>query len=415
MKKDPRMLRLIIANTLKKSWTVTMFIFFNIFIWKELQDFQLMIGFNFAYAFIHTIFFLIMSRVLKNGYRWIGLVISMVFSAAIFGLIAFQKEFILDNVLLIWGLLWVVNAIYRVIFNNNNFELTTYYNRWYYAGVRWSINTMGSLITPMLIWAIISLNIWGYWYEAAFLIGALMFLVAGFIWNIPLEYKYHRPYRFFHSVKKIIAHKDILIVNIFYMIWAFAFSNILLETLLPFLMYIQVEEEYKLWFLVSLFSGLNIIVSFLIWKYMQYTSYRQLLLWVWILYSIMMILIILLPQYIVLFTAVLGFLFIVYSTPVRVIMSNMFHKVKWYKKIVSEQMAFQEIFVMSGRMWALSALYFIWDFSQSSFTILFVFMIFCILATTYYFSTIDISHKPHHKKNEKKSQNTICTKKEATA
>ena len=63
-----------------------------------------------------------------------------------------------------------------------------------------------------------------------------------------------------------------------------------------------------------------------------------------------MILILLYPAYIVLFTAILTLLFVIYVVPVRVVIQNVFHDVKGHNKIVSENTAIQEICVMSGRI-----------------------------------------------------------------
>jgi hypothetical protein len=53
------------------------------------------------------------------------------------------------------------------------------------------------------------------------------------------------------------------------------------------------------------------------------------------------------PEYIIVFTAILTFLFVLYAVPIRVIIQNIFHEVKGYEKIVSENTALQELFVMS--------------------------------------------------------------------
>jgi hypothetical protein len=63
----------------------------------------------------------------------------------------------------------------------------------------------------------------------------------------------NREYRFCNSAHKILSHKKIFWTYLFSTLVAFSFSNILLETLMPLLMYIRVEEEYKIGFLISLF------------------------------------------------------------------------------------------------------------------------------------------------------------------
>jgi hypothetical protein len=60
--------------------------------------------------------------------------------------------------------------------------------------------------------------------------------------------------------------------------------------------------------------------------------------------------ILLFPEMIVLFSAILTLLFVVYVVPVRVVIQNVFHNVRGHNKIISENTAVQEIFVMSGRI-----------------------------------------------------------------
>lgn len=401
MKKNINIYRLIVSNVLKKSWTAAIFMFFNIFIWKELWDFQILIMFNITYMVVHTIFFVWLSGLIKNGLRRELLFISLFLFALIFSLLAFLNSYVLDNLYIIWSMLWLANGMYWVTFNNNYFDLTAYNNRWYYSGIRASLNTIWKIITPAIIWLVISWNYEWLWYEWAFMIGAIMFIMSAFIWNVELPKKKKREYRFFKSARKILSNKKVLYTYSFYAIIWFAFSNILLDTLLPFLMYIQVEEEYKLWFLIWLFSLLSVIVSYWIWKYIPYKHYKHLILFTGVSYSITMIWMILFPKYVIIFTAILTFLFVLYSVPVRVIIQNVFHEIKSYEKIVSENTAIQELFVMSWRIWALISLYFIGSFDPSSLKYIFITMIILILSATIYFSSVDISIEPKHKKEAK--------------
>lgn len=398
MKKNINIYRLIISNVLKKSWTAAIFMFFNIFIWKELGDFQTLIMFNIVYMVVHTIFFVWLSGVIKNWLRRELLFSSLFMFALMFWLLAFFNNYVLENLYIVGSLLWLANGMYWVTFNNNYFDLTAYNNRWYYSWIRGSLNTIWKIITPAIIWVVISWNYQWLWYEWAFMIGAIMFIVSAFVWNVKIPERKHRKYKFFSSSKKILWNRKILFTYIFYAIIGFAFSNILLDTLLPFLMYIQVEEEYKLWFLVGIFSFLSVIVSYLVGKYISYNYYRHLILFTGISYAITMWAMIYFPEYVIAFTAILTFLFVLYSVPVRVIIQNVFHEVKGYEKIVSENTAIQELYVMTWRIGALFALYFIWNFDATSLQYIFVIMIILILSASLYFSSVDISIEPKHKK-----------------
>jgi hypothetical protein len=402
MIKNTTVFRLIISNVLKKSWTLAVFMFFNIFIWKEIWDFQSLILFNLTYAVIHTIFFVWLSGVIKNGFRRELLFISLFLFALIFWLLSFLHQYVLQNLLLIGSILWMANGMYWVTFNNNYFDLTAYNNRWYYSGVRASLNTIWKIITPALIWAVISINYQNLWYQMAFSIWAIMFIAAAFIWNVEIPERKKREYKFFKSAKKILGNKKIFFTYFFYALTGFAFSNILLETLLPFLMYIEVQEEYKLWALVGIFSLLSVIVSYAVGKYISYKYYKHLILFTGWAYVITMVCMILFPQFVILLTAILTFLFVLYSVPVRVIIQNVFHEVKWYQKIVSENTAIQEMFIMWGRIMALVCLYFLWTYDSSNLKYIFICMIIWIATATIYFAWVDISIEPKHKKEAKK-------------
>jgi hypothetical protein len=170
---------------------------------------------------------------------------------------------------------------------------------------------------------------------------------------------------------------------------------------MPLLMYIKVEEEYKLWFLISLFWVLSVILSYLIWKFVSYRYYKHLIFFTGLWYVATMVLILLYPSYIVLFTAILTLLFVVYAVPVRVVIQNVFHDVKWHNKIVSENTAVQEIFVMTWRILALASMYFLPSLDSVNLQILFIVMIVLMIISSIYFASVDITIKPTHKKEAK--------------
>lgn len=416
MKKDNRVVRLIVSNVMKKAWTASLFMFFNIFIWKELADLQVLILFNLCYAIVHTFSFLYFSKIVKNWYRREILFTSLLIFSIVFAIVSFLHEYILDYVYLMGSILWIANGMYWVTFNNNYFDLTTYHTRWYYSWLRSSLNAVWKIITPAVMWLIISLDYLGYWYQTTFFIWTIIFALGAFIGNVELPVQKHREYKFKKSAKKILSHKKIFLTYFFSILVAFAFSNILLDTLMPLLMYIKVVEEYKLGFIISLFWILSVILSYFIWKYVSYKYYKHLILITWFGYVITMIFILLFPVYIVLFTAILTLLFVIYVVPVRVVIQNVFHDVKWHNKIVSENTAIQEICVMSWRIWALASIYFLPGLDPINLHILFMVMIVMIAISSIYFASVDITNKPKHKKDiDTAEESEISTKKEAIA
>jgi hypothetical protein len=57
---------------------------------------------------------------------------------------------------------------------------------------------------------------------------------------------------------------------------------------------------------------------------------------------------------------------------------------------------------MSGRIWALTSLYFLPSLDPISLKILFIIMICMIIVSSKYFATVEITEKPHHKNLIKK-------------
>jgi hypothetical protein len=184
MKKDNRVYRLIVSNVLKKAWTASLFMFFNIFIWKELGDLQMLILFNLCYAVIHTFSFLFFSRIVKNWYRKEILFTSFFIFSTVFAIVSFFHQYVLEYVYLMWSILWIANGMYWVTFNNNYFDLTTYHTRWYYSGIRSSLNAVWKIATPAAMWLIISLDYLGYWYQTTFFIWTIIFALWVFIGNV---------------------------------------------------------------------------------------------------------------------------------------------------------------------------------------------------------------------------------------
>ena len=387
MQKNPQVLKLVISNALKKSWTTAFFIFLNIFVWKNLQDFQVLIVFNLCYMVFHLLWFIWLSKIAKNYFRREILYVGLFIFASVFLLMSIFPQDILEYIYIVWSILWFTNAMYWVTFNTNYFEMTSYENRWYYSWLRASFWTIWWIITPVIIWWIISINYEELWYQIAFLLGAIMFFFSAFFGNIEVEKKSYISYKFFETFWNVIKNKKILFAYICYGLTGFAFSNILLETLLPMIIYTQVQVEYLVGWLVSIFSILSVFATYIIWKYVSYKNYKYCIVLSWLGYIICMISMLIWPEYIYIFFAILSFLFMIYSVPMRTIMLNLAHELPDYKYHVSENQMIVEMFIMAGRIGALVMLYFFWDLDAGVFEIVFYAMIIALfIASLYYWN-----------------------------
>ena len=388
--KKNKQIRLIISTSLFRSAKTTLYLFLNILIWKQSQDIQTLFLFNLVLSLTHTLLFVTFWRLLKNGYRKLWLAIWTIGSAFLFLLLFLFKENVIDYVYLFASLLWFVSWIYRVTFWINMFDITNYHNRWKFEWIKKSLEITLKIIIPIIVWTIISFNLFWIGYEMWFLFGAVLFVISYFIWNIKIDIPLKWKFNLIKASKQFFKNKNILTFLVSYLFIWFTFNTILLDFVLPLLVFEQVGEEYKLWILVSLFSVIWAIWAYIYWRFMSYKNYWKTIVICWFLYGLSLIFLLFFPLYITLVTAFLTFLYVFFNISVKVIWLNVLHELENYKEIKSEYLIVREIFLMSGRTLVYVSLFFIWTIEVNKLNYLFYLMIFIVIIVSINLSKVKI-------------------------
>lgn len=388
--KKNKQIRLIISTSLFRSAKTTLYLFLNILIWKQSQDIQTLFLFNLVFSLTHTLLFVTFWRLLKNSYRKLWLAIWTIGSAFLFLLLFLFKENVIDYVYLFASLLWFVSWIYRVTFWINMFDITNYHNRWKFEWIKKSLEITLKIIIPIIVWTIISFNLFWIGYEMWFLFGAVLFVISYFIWNIKIDIPLKWKFNLIKASKQFFKNKNILTFLVSYLFIWFTFNTILLDFVLPLLVFEQVGEEYKLWILVSLFSVIWAIWAYIYWRFMSYKNYWKTIVICWFLYGLSLIFLLFFPLYITLVTAFLTFLYVFFNISVKVIWLNVLHELENYKEIKSEYLIVREIFLMSGRTLVYVSLFFIWTIEVNKLNYLFYLMIFIVIIVSINLSKVKI-------------------------
>lgn len=389
---DKRILRVLTANILLRAAKIIFSIFLNIYIWKISGDIKLVALYNLVYLCAHTISFLIWAKVVKNWYRKISHVWSLVWYALVSLSIVILKEKTIYYIFYIGFFVWICNGWYWITYHNTQYELTHYHNRWNYEWLKHVWDKLVQIIVPSIVWIIIGLNYFWLWYEIAFSFWAIFLLMAAFVWNVNVNEKEKIKYNFLSLVKKVIKSKRIMTSLLSYSLTGFSFSNSLLEVVIPILLFWYIWNEAGLWLLVSFFAIASIIWAYIFWKYVSYKYYRYAILFSWIIYGISLFwfIEIWILQSMVIFSAIINFVSVFFAIPQKVISDSVLHDIKDYKNYRSEYMVIREIFLAIWWIWSYLCIYIIWSLKIEHVRIIFYFMIWAIFISAFLLSKIDI-------------------------
>jgi YQGE family putative transporter len=391
---DNRTKRLLTSNILFKSATLVSQIFLNIFLFKNTNDISLVALFNIILLSFQLLSFTFFARIVKFWYRNLTHVISLLWLSLIYLSLVLLWENIVNNYILLAMWIWFLEWMYRIGYNNNEFDLTNINNRWNFQWLKKSLKALTAIIIPSLIWTIIWLDYLWYGYWISFWIWAILFLLSAFIWIIKIEYTTDTKYCMKNAIKKIATNKDLVkIVSNFGFLW-FSLSSPLIETILPLLLFSYWISEMNLWFLVSLFALVTVVFSYLFWKFVLYKNYKVTYIISWIFYIISVFILLFFPTYwyIIIFASILKLLSTFISIPQNVFSSNVFHDIKWYEEIKSEYMVIREWPLNIWVILSFTCIYFIWNFEILWIKILFWLMAIIMFVSTYLFSSIKIKH-----------------------
>lgn len=387
--------KLLISNTLF-SWGVLITqIFLNIFLFKATNDIKLVAMFNIISLTTHLFSFSFFARIVKYWYRNLLHCISLLWLCLVYSWIIIMWEKISNYSTLLWLWIWFFSWMYWIIYTNNEFDNTTNSNRWNVWWLKKSLKSIISIIIPSLVWIIIWINYMWYWYEISFWIWILLFLLSWIIWIIKVDYHTWWKYSAIWAFKKIYSNKELFKSVFNSMLLGFSLSNNLISIVLPLFLYSYWIVEANVGFLISAFSILTIIITYIFWKYVPYNKYKMIYILACFIYVLSVIILIFFPSklFAVLFSSILNLLFTFLIIPQWVFGSNLFNNMKWFKSIKSEYMVIREWPLMAWRISSFILIYFIWDLSGKSVWIIFIVMSLVILLSAYLFNSIKIEHK----------------------
>jgi YQGE family putative transporter len=389
---DKRALRILFWSIFVRAWRIVFQIFLNIFIWKNTWDIKQVALFNIIYLTSHFTSFVLFSPIVKMWYRRFLHIFSLVWFAFVYLYIVFLWENAINHLFIIPLLIGLFNWIYWINFHNNQFDLTTFKNRWNFEWIKKSLMIVSQILVPGLIWFIITLNYMWYGYEIAYSVWILFFILSIVIWTVWIEVKNDEKYDLFQVFKKVIKDKDVFRSLYTYSLTWFSFGSSLLEVLIPIILFTYVKEEASVWFLISWFSIVTIIWTYLFGRFIPYDKYSKIIIIIWTLYVLSILWFITFSElkYLVIFWAILNMFTTIFSLPQKVYSDNVLHKIKNYKKIRSEYMVIREIFLFIGWISSFTIMYFIWSIEIKHLYYLFVVVIIAISLATYSLSKVRI-------------------------
>ncbi len=390
---DRRAIRILIANVLVKSGKNVFQIFLNVFIWKQTQDIQVVAMFNLIYLISHMVFFTIFAPIVKKGYRNLLHVFSLIGFAGVYLWIMYLWESAINHLIIIPFIIWFFNSIYWINFHNTQFDLTTQANRWNFEWIRKALRTVASIITPALVGFIITYNYLWQWYSIAFAFGAMFFIAWAFIGLVDLESKSSTKFDIVWVFKKCFAHGEVSKVLYTYALTSFSFSNSIIEVLIPIILFTYVSVELDLGLLVSFFSIVSIIASYIFGKFVHYKHYSKSILYLGFWYSASLLWFVLFDsiEYLVVFSSLITALALLFSIPQKVMSDNVLHKIDGYQNMRSEYMVIREWFQAIGWIGSFIFLYFVDSIERGAIQLVFSVMIIAVIICSIQLSKVDIS------------------------
>ena len=385
-------LRLLISNWLSIWWRTVFKVFLNIYLWKETNDLQVLALFNIFFLLWHLFTFVLVSPIVKLWHRRIINFLSYLWFVLSYLLIIFLWEQVINNIYFVWIIFWAFNGCYYINYNVNQFDLTTFKNRWNFEWIKKWIKTISKMIFPAIIWVII----WMYNINMAFIFWIIIFIIWFFVSDVKFDFSvWETHYKKF--IQKALINKKVLYSILGSFFFTLAFSMILLEVLLPLLIFNEVWSEIKLWFSLSFLSIISIFIIYLFWKIIDYKHYNKSLILMCVIYILWLLWLVFSNTYTFLlfyWSLVIG-ISTLYSVWVSVITSNSLHSFKNYEKYRVEFVVLKEVWYVMWWVFSFLLMYFSWDLSQNSMMIIFYTMIWFSIISTLFLIKINIHEIEH--------------------
>ncbi len=393
---DLRLKKLLVSNILLRSANIIAHIFLNIYLFKATNnDIKLVSIFNIIFLSSHLLFFTLFAKIVKFSYRNLLQTISLLGFAFMYLILILLWEEIVKyyTIFAFWA--GIFSWIYWIVYDNSEFDLTNIENRSNYEGLKKSLVTLWISIIPSIIWTIIWYNFLWLGYEISFSIWIILFLLSAYFWIIKIDYQKNEKYSLKKAIKKVLKSKNLIKINLNFALFWFSLSIPIIQIILPLLLFNYWVKEAKLWYLISFFSILTIVSSYLFWKFINYKKYKiaYFLSSIFYVLSVFVLFFNTSYSYIVIFSSILNLLYNFVYIPQLVYSANIFQNIKWHEKIKSEYMVIREWPLTLWRILAFVCIFFIWDFDVFSIKIFFWIMAFIIFISSILFVSMDLEEK----------------------
>jgi len=387
-------MRLLVSNIFYRAWNTTRRIFLNIYIFKFIGSLQILALFSISMLSFHLISFYISSVLVKKWYRNSLSIFSLLWMASAFALFAYDISIIGEYYFPLSIFMGWCSWMYWCVNSNNQFDLTTPKNRGNFEWWKKTLRTINALLTPVLIWYMISSNFWGDGYSFAFLLGAIFFLLSASLSFVDVSHLWKSTWSF--SVKNLFTqikwNKNILsIMCIVFLAW-YALSTNIIEILAPLVLTDIWLNELWIWVFISGVSLISIIASYVFGKFISYHYYKHAFIWAGCIYLALITVVFIFPTqlYFSIFTWFLALLYVFIDLPLKVFTSNYLHEIPDYKHLKSEYIFFREIASNLSRIFVFIPIFFMTSLEVQSLYFLFITMAFSVFISMILFMKLRI-------------------------
>ncbi len=391
---SPEAMRLLVSNVFYRAWNTTRRIFLNIYIFKFIGSLQILALFSISMLSFHLISFYVASMLVKKWYRNILSFLALFGMAWVFGTFSYDISIIKQYYFPLSIFMGICSGTYWCVNSNNQFDLTTQKNRGNFEWWKKTLRTINSLLTPLLIWYVISMNFLWDGYSIAFLLWSVFFLISASLSYVNPSHTRESGGSF--QMKKLLWHvavnKNIISIMCIVLLAWYALSTNIIEILAPLVLTDIGLNEFWIWAFISWVSLISILASYVFGKYVSYEYYKHAYTWAGLLYLLLISLILLFPTqlYFSLFTWFLALLYVFIDLPVKVFSSNYLHEIKDYKSLKSEYIFLKEVASNLSRIFVFIPIFFMSSLQVENLIFLFITMAFSVFISMILFMRLRI-------------------------
>ena len=238
--------RLLISHGIFTAGRVFFDFFLNVLIWKQTGDFALLAWFNIAYLLMHTITFNVFAVTVKNGKIHLPRILALFGFTFTYLSIFLMKGNIINYIIPIGAIIGIFNGMYWISYQILRFDLTNGENRGNYTGFEYGIGILVDIVMPVIGGAIVVANFLGNGYPNLFLFGTIFFLTSLIIGNVKFPVYNTPKFHFIKTFSMLWKDKNIMKSMWAYTLGGFSRGGILINLILPLVIFNAMKNELKL-------------------------------------------------------------------------------------------------------------------------------------------------------------------------